>query len=195
MDEFVDTFKTKKCIFVPDIIDKNMCNVFREGSLFSMANIPSNQGGDHQVDIAHCCEYANPFTESLLLHCMPCIEKVTGLELAPLNSYLRIYKAGSELPIHKDRSECEISVSITIGYDIDDPWPIFVIYEDGTQHDFVIPIGSGLVLRGSELKHGRKPLQGHENTYQVQAFLHYIDKNGPFFPEFLNDKRKVFGIK
>jgi hypothetical protein len=35
------------------------------------------------------------------------------------------------------------------------------------------------------LWHWRDPLQ---DDWQIQVFFHFIDKNGPHYPEFLNDR-------
>ena len=61
--------------------------------------------------------------ETLLLRCLPQIEKSTGLKLYPSYAYARIYKKGDILKRHKDRFSCEISATLNLG---GDPWPIFL---------------------------------------------------------------------
>ena len=49
--------------------------------------------------------------------------------------------------------------------------------------------GDCIIYRGCELEHWRDPFEVGEGSYQVQVFLHYIDKNGPYYPEYAFDKR------
>ena len=49
--------------------------------------------------------------------------------------------------------------------------------------------GDCIIYRGCELEHWRDPFEVGEGYYQVQVFMHYIDKNGPHYPEHQFDKR------
>jgi hypothetical protein len=115
--------------------------------------------------------------EAMLLLLHPIIEKHTGLELHPTYSYHRVYRNGDELGHHKDRNACEISVTVAFNYSYDDSkyqWPIYI---DG--NPITMKPGDIAIYRGIELDHWREPFNYPEDAWQVQAFLHYVDANGP----------------
>ena len=126
--------------------------------------------------------YGDPVMESLLLNKRKAVEKEVNLKLSPTYSYFRVYTFRSDLPKHKDRPSCEISVTIHIGSD-GTPWPLFVedkIYE--TQP------GDAIIYRGCEVEHWREPFEG---DWHAQTFLHYVNFDGPH-KEFYMDKRRMW---
>lgn len=118
--------------------------------------------------------YADVMAESLLLDMQPRIEAVTGRALYPSYSWLRIYYPGSDLPKHIDRKSCEVSASITIGFDADQQWPLWV---ESQGQDIAVELAPGdlLVYDGSDVPHWREAFAGH---YWIQVFLHYVDREG-----------------
>jgi hypothetical protein len=52
------------------------------------------------------------------------VEAATGKKLFPTYAYARWYAPGDELKIHRDRDSCEISATITLGFE-GSPWPIY----------------------------------------------------------------------
>jgi hypothetical protein len=54
--------------------------------------------------------------------------------------------------------------------------------------------GDSILYRGCEVEHWRDPLIGSPGTYQVQAFFHFINKNGPYYPKFEYDGRPGLGF-
>ena len=80
------------------------------------------EGKDEQIPNTYS-HYADVAMETLLLKCLPDMEKHTGLKLYPAYSYARIYKKGDELKRHKDRFSCEISTTMNLG---GDDWPIYL---------------------------------------------------------------------
>ena len=133
--------------------------------------------------------YADPLMESILLHLKPTMEQVTGLSLFPTYSYLRIYEPGAVLARHKDRHACEISASVTLGYDAPEPWPLWL---ETHQHSRSITLHRGdmLVYKGRELEHWRERFDGN---YWIQAFFHYVDANGPL-ASYKFDGRRGIGL-
>ena len=133
--------------------------------------------------------YADPLMESILLHLKPTMEQVTGLSLFPTYSYLRIYEPGAVLARHKDRHACEISASVTLGYDAPEPWPLWL---ETHQHSRSITLHRGdmLVYKGRELEHWRERFNGN---YWIQAFFHYVDANGPL-ASYKFDCRRGIGL-
>lgn len=131
--------------------------------------------------------YADTLTESILLHLKPSMEKLTGLGLLPTYSYLRIYETGSVLARHKDRRACEISASLTIGYDAREPWPLW-LESRGRRRSVALGPGDMLVYKGREVPHWREPFGG---GYWIQAFFHYVDADGPLASYKFDGRRGV----
>lgn len=128
-------------------------------------------------------EYADHLTEALLISKKNKMEEITGKKLLPTYSYWRMYTHLDKLAKHSDRESCEISVSVNFGSS-GESWPLYM--DD-------IPLetkpGDALVYLGRDVNHYRKKFMG---DWYCQAFLHYVDANGPF-AEFKLDKRANFG--
>jgi len=148
--------------------------------------------------------YADIAIETLMLKCLPIMEKITGLKLQPAYTYARLYKKGDVLKRHRDRFSCEISTTMTLG---GDPWPIYL---DPTGADNVIDEeknlikpnapkgikvdlkpGDMLVYRGCELEHWRTTFKGKSCG---QVFLHYNNKKTPGSSQNLFDRRPHLGL-
>ena len=119
--------------------------------------------------------YADTLMESILLHLQPTMEQTTGLSLLPTYSYLRIYERGAVLARHQDRHACEISASLTIGYDAPEPWPL-LLEAHQQPRSITLHRGDMLLYKGRDLPHWRERFDGN---YWIQAFFHYVDANGP----------------
>lgn len=137
-----------------------------------------------QSDNADTGFYGDAAMESLMVNKRERMEKETGLELLPTYTYWRMYTVNAELKKHKDRPSCEISVTVMIGSD-KTKWPIFI--ED---NPIELDPGDAVAYLGCELSHWRNPFEGDWHT---QAFLHYVDKNGPN-KEWVKDKRPLYGL-
>ena len=147
--------------------------------------------------------YADIAMETLLIRCLPIMEKTTKLKLNPTYSYARIYKKGDRLDRHKDRFSCEISTTLNLG---GDPWSIYlepkknVGIPDGKKYTLtsnnkgisinLIP-GDMLVYQGMILEHWREEFTG-DNCAQV--FLHYNNKKSKDADKNMYDTRKHLGL-
>ncbi len=132
--------------------------------------------------------YGDPFMENLLERLLPRIELTVGRRLYPTYSYLRVYRNGNELPRHKDRPACEISLSLCLGYHAACPWPLFIEGPNGVFAAALEP-GDALLYKGMECAHWREPFTGESAS---QVFLHYVDQEGPC-AEWKLDKRGDLG--
>jgi len=128
------------------------------------------------------CYYSDPLMESLMINKRKLMEKETNLLLYPTYSFWRMYTFGADLKKHQDRPSCEISVTVQINGDSD--WPIFM-----GGKEVVLKNGQAVAYCGIEIEHWREELKG---DFQAQAFLHYVDKDGPH-AEWAFDKRKNLG--
>lgn len=144
---------------------RHACNKARLGKM-----VP----GDDQVP-GTPCSYGDLMMDGLLSTLQPEVETFSGLKLFPTYSYFRVYKNGDILARHVDRPSCEISVTLCLGFDARDAWPIWIESPKGAVSVNLKP-GDALLYRGIECPHWREPFSG---TSQVQVFLHYVDQAGP----------------
>ncbi|MGF1545350.1 MAG: hypothetical protein ACFB00_12775 [Parvularculaceae bacterium] len=119
--------------------------------------------------------YADPLGESVLEAVLPTVEARTGLELAPTYSYMRLYRAGAELPRHTDRPACEVSATLYLGGASPSPWPIR-IEVDGAPRAIDLAPGDMMIYRGADVPHWRDRFEGERSAH---VFLHFVDRNGP----------------
>ncbi|MDR3697530.1 hypothetical protein [Mucilaginibacter sp.] len=178
-----DLFQHNGYLFVPGLIDAApYYNIIKK-----LSEIGRGNNNDKQVPGA-ITYYKEPFFEQLLIYILPEIELYTGYELYKTYSYARYYHLGDELKPHTDRKACEITVSLTLGYE-GRPWPLWIQDRKQNAHAFSLAAGDAVIFKGIELLHWRE-----QNTYGDcgQVFLHYVDKNGPYADE-VDDKLKRSG--
>jgi len=80
--------------------------------------------GDFQCPISESIGGA-PVFDSLMEQLLPNFEIASGKKLYPTYAYARLYAPGEELKVHIDRPSCEISATLTLGFE-GDPWPIYI---------------------------------------------------------------------
>lgn len=181
-----EEFKEKGYTVVKNAVSKELVDFITQYALFDEMQ---DFTPDEQVPGAHV-KYADPAMETLLLTLHPIIEQATGISVHPTYSFYRIYRPGDELVPHKDRPSCEVSITISLGYDYqgkDYSWPIYV---DGTACH--LNTGDLVCYRGVDLEHWRTPFEAPEGSWHVQAFLHYVDINGPY-ADYKYDQRESIG--
>jgi hypothetical protein len=132
--------------------------------------------------------------DKLLETCLPYFEQASGLKLYPTYSYARLYnQQGEELKNHRDRPACEISATLTLGFE-GDVWSIYMGDDEAKTINVSkinMAIGDAVMYRGCDKYHWREPYV--EGQWQAQVFLHYVDANGPH-AEWKYDKRESLGI-
>lgn len=170
-----DNFKEFGYCLIKDALNKDIVDIVSNTALFE--EIQKFSPGDGQVPNAHS-SYASPVMESLLLFLHKDIEKNTGLELYPTYSYYRVYRKGDILKPHVDRPSCEISASVCLNYSYDEKkysWPLIV-----DNKKINMDVGDLVIYRGMDLNHSREEFCPPDNDdWHVQAFIHYVDANGP----------------
>jgi hypothetical protein len=189
MESSEDYFKQDGFAIVKNMVNPNVVDAVTKYALLREAY--SFNEDSKQVVGAHC-EYSDFLMESLLIQYKPMVEWATGLSLLPTYSFYRVYRRGQKLIPHTDRPSCEISVTVSYGFDYkgkDYKWPIFM---NGTPL-FLEP-GDGAIYRGCDIEHWREPLDVPQNSYHVQCFYHYVDANGPF-AEYAYDKKEFSHLK
>ena len=132
------------------------------------------------------------------------LEKAIGRKLYNTYYYDRFYFPGQELTIHADRPACEISVTVHVGTNIKENWPIWIktpdIFSDASKMNLIskgenrsvdLEPCDGMVYKGCERPHWRDPMPGLLETsiekakgnnafflYYHQIFFHYVLQDG-----------------
>jgi len=203
-----DIFEKNRYLMVKNFVQPPLLHVLHRYVLMKSQNGQLSQS-DKQVPGAPSM-YADPLMESLMELVLPYVEQLTSRKLFPTYSYYRIYRQGDVLRPHIDRPSCEISFSICLGYDVSNvvdnnyQWPIFVDNSrDYRRHEsesrkeplpgegqaVLLSPGDCVIYRGCELRHWRNAFAGN---YQTQAFIHYVDQNGPY-AKYKFDTRPMLG--
>jgi len=142
---------------------------------------------DKQVEKAYYA-YALPQSEALLTMLLPTVAKETGTDLLPTYSYSRVYLPGAWLKKHTDRPACEVSATLALAQKTSKPWPIYVQSKDGQTVEVILEPGDMLIYAGMDMPHWRDPFEG---DWQLQAFMHYVRKNGPYADRIFDTRDKL----
>ena len=164
-------FARDRYLALPGFVAKPICN-FLTNYMFMLSAAGHLEPDNH----GHGVYAANGF-ETLLVMMIGPLSKQLGVKLLPTYSYARVYRTGEDLVAHVDRPECEISVSLTLGYEAESIWPIYMGAPTNDPRPIALGIGDIVVYRGIEVPHFRKAFNGR---WHMQAFLHYVDAAGPY---------------
>lgn len=123
--------------------------------------------------------YKHALLDKLHFKTLPIVEDTFKVKLYPTYTFLRIYNKRSILRSHTDRSACEYSVSLNLGYDGDYSWPLWIIDETGKKTTIIFEPGDLFMYRGVECEHGREPADDRV-ICQTQAFFHFVDQSGRY---------------
>lgn len=132
-----------------------------------------------------------PPMKTFLWGLTPAMEEITGSKLIPTYNYFRIYREGDVCRVHRDRPACEHSLSLTLDYSDDAPWPLELGTagleggEEPVADDFgeepkaslSMSIGDAVAYRGTDHRHGRTI--PNPNMWSAHLFLHWVDRDGP----------------
>lgn len=172
-------------ILIRNLIGKDRSLAIKE---YVQKNIDAGQyGTDDQVPTAVATGYKDPIFQQLQIELLPFFEKVAGKRLLPTYTYFRQYDKGDVLKTHRDRPACQISVTLQIWSEDDEPWPIYTsqmgipewrdALRTGEALEWNMQDGEGVMYPGMEVTHFRLP---HTGGKQIQVFLHYVDADGPY---------------
>jgi len=196
--EQINFFKQNQYCYIPNLVPKDLSNFLYNYLVIKASTNKDFTEGDTRKDknyINYC--YGDLCSETLLGFLVDNLSHITQKKLCPTYSYTRLYLHGEKLFPHMDRESCQYSVTINFG---GDPWPIYFgrlnkdILENGYSlaAEITMNPGDGIVYMGEELVHWRNKFEG---DHCAQAFLHYIDEDGPHYPEFKYDGRANIGYK
>ena len=200
-----DEFNEKKFLHLRNLVSRERC-----AELSEYLKIESEKKGFYDAQCKKSKSIRdNPEFDKLLVDILPEIEQITGKKLFPTYAFARFYNPDEELRLHLDRDSCEISVTLTLGFE-GNVWPIYMGYpsDDGTGEVIIdeideealvknisridMEVGDAVVYRGCEMFHWRNKYT--EGKWQAQVFLHYVDANGPF-KHLKYDNRKTLAVE
>jgi hypothetical protein len=196
-----DRFTVEKYTHLKNVLNKEEC----DNLVAQLKELIDNKKTikDVQCPLSEAVHGA-PVFDALLEHLIPTFEQASGKKLFPTYAYARLYPPGEELEIHTDRPSCEISATVTLGFE-GNVWPIYMADHDDTkttekrigEHNkeywlknisrVDMEVGDAVLYRGQEKVHWREKYT--EGQWQAQVFLHYVDQNGPN-AEWKYDKRQ-----
>lgn len=184
MNETMTEFELNQYLHLPQLLNKNSCDqlVLELQKLIDEGKTTK----DSQCPLSEAVHGA-PIFDDLLEQLTPFFEKASGKKLYPTYAYARLYSTpGEELKVHTDRPSCEISATLTLGFE-GNVWPIYMGNEDKNNASKIeMGVGDAVLYRGMDKHHWREPYK--EGKWQAQVFLHYVDANGPY-AEWKYDKR------
>jgi hypothetical protein len=203
-------FEEHRWVKIDKFIDSNMCNLLYHHIQLETARL--NYYDENDISYSKemdgeftdpqapgdFSKYGDPIMDTLLSLSLEQMQTLTGKELVPTYSYHRLYTTGTELKKHSDRSSCEISTTLCLGYDVsnvdaskypDWDWPMFIEEPNGEEIPVHMKPGDMIIYRGCELNHWREPFWGNNHA---QVFLHYNEKGGEY--DIPNDGRPILGM-
>lgn len=179
-------FENNGYVVLQDALNKEQCTALTKHmfDLFDQGKLVK----DDQCPLSDAV-YGDPVFDKLLQDFAKPIGDAVGRKLLPTYTYARIYRPGEVLKKHKDRPSCEISATLTLGYDAKPIWPIF--FNEEKEIAVSLDAGELAVYKGCEILHWRPAFKG---KWHVQVFLHYVDANGPY-KDHVMDGRSEFGTQ
>ena len=185
MTSSAEMFYQNGYTYLSDFLDQENCQQYTQE--FKKLIDQGKAEKDNQCPLSFSLGHTDLF-DSLLEQLTPNIETATGKKLLPTYAYARWYSPGDELKLHRDRPSCEVSATITLGFQ-GGQWPIYMGYDDNKQNckQIDMQVGDAVVYKGQEIYHWREKYI--EGEWQAQVFVHYVDADGPN-AEWKYDKRE-----
>lgn len=118
------------------------------------------------------------------------VSNIIGETVLPTYTYSRIYRKGSVLSRHTDRSSCEISLTLHLYGD--KPWAIWIENPQGKPRCVNLESGDALFYLGCVAPHWRDEYVGEE---YAQMFLHYVRSRGSFAGSYFDKSKKNYSIQ
>jgi predicted 2-oxoglutarate/Fe(II)-dependent dioxygenase YbiX len=186
MNQTTEYFEKNGYVVLKDALSKEQCQALTKHmfDLFEQGKLVK----DDQCPLSDAV-YGDPIFDEMLQRFAKPIGDSVGKQLLPTYTYARIYRQGEILKRHKDRPACEISATLTLGYDSKPIWPIF--FDEEREIPVALDNGELAVYKGCDITHWRPPFKGQ---WHVQVFLHYVDANGPY-KNHVRDGRRQYGIQ
>lgn len=164
-------FDEKGFVYLSNVIDKNDCDTLTK-YMFSLHEKGETRK-DEQCPLSDSIYGCDAFDEIAVRIIEP-LSKQVGINLSPTYTYSRIYRKGETLTPHVDRPSCEVSATLTLGFDPDSAiWPIF--FDTQKHTPITIEQGDLVLYKGCDVAHWREEYKGE---WQVQVFFHFVKSDG-----------------
>ena len=157
-------------LIIPNFINSSRAKEL--GNDFKVYSESKNTGGDDQVSNSQSDYNYISFLE-LLCEKTQQVSSILEETVLPTYTYSRVYYNGSDLPRHKDRDACEISVTIHLNGD--KSWPICIKTPSGEEKSMFLEPGDAMMYLGRIAEHWR---DAYDGDYYSQVFLHYVRSRG-----------------
>jgi hypothetical protein len=111
---------------------------------------------------------------------LPLHEAWSGVKLVPNNAYgLRVYREGSNLNMHSDKTTTHIISSILhVGHSEDmESWPIVIEDFQGNTNEVHLEEGDMLFYESSKCVHGRPRRMKGKDSWYSSLFIHYYPED------------------
>lgn len=181
-------FVVEKYVHLKDFLARESCDELTVELKRLVAEKQTTQ--DDQCPKSQAVHGAMAF-DKLLVDLLPHFEIASGKRLYPTYSYARLYAPDDELIIHTDRESCEISATLTLGFE-GDVWALYMGDEGKANASRIdMAVGDAVLYRGMDKHHWRERYT--EGKWQAQVFLHYVEADGKH-AEWKFDKRKSLNL-
>jgi hypothetical protein len=165
---------------------------FIQQYFFTRINAGQSTLGDSQAPNSYVF-YGDPLMDTILGESVQKLSEIAGYNLLPTYTYTRLYGKGDELIKHRDRPSCELSATLSLGIPAgEDINPIYFSVNEDESDAIEIKLNPGdlCLYHGCDLYHWRKSFT---QKWYLQAFLHYVNANGPH-KDNLYDGRPYLGM-
>jgi len=128
---------------------------------------------------------------ALLWGLTPTMSTLTGRDLLPTYAYFRVYRQGDLCWVHSDRLACEHSLSLTLAYSDNKPWPFEIArrrlvrvedvettFLEDDYNAIAMQPGDAVLYQGVHYRHGR--VTPNPNRWSAHVFMHWVDAQGPY---------------
>jgi hypothetical protein len=183
-------FRLRRYLFAKGILPRPILEYLKNYYAILLANHRFQKDSQCPLSLALGGDAA---FDAVLAWIEPEVARLVGFDLTPTYSYTRRYAKGEILKRHKDRTACEVSVTISITIpDGAGPSVIHLKAPDRRQDKVAMLEGDGCVYAGTEVEHWREPftVDGY-----IQLFLHFIATKGANYPTHAFDGRPRLGAR
>jgi len=132
---------------------------------------------------------SSAFSEVLLMVFKDLMVKITGKELQPTFSSVKIFGQDNEILPHTSNPECEYTALLTLKKDKETTWSCKLNnLVNGSSSTFFPDINDILILRGDEVLLSYNKLEASDHVTQI--YLHFVDINGKYAEHAFNQQNK-----
>jgi hypothetical protein len=163
-------------ILLPDLVTPDARRILTEHyrALIATGKLTC---GDRQANRHYA--HNDPAGRVVLSALRETVERIVGNPIKSSYAYASLYCGGADLPQHRDRPQCQYTLSLQIDHqplppDGRSPWPVQLYLDpDAPPVECFQTIGGGLLFRGCEISHARPPLPPDQRSWVL--LLHYVD--------------------